>query len=165
MNIKRENGKIIIIDFNEVQVFSIAMKIEKEGIGVYNYLARESKKKELNDIFEYLYGQEKIHYGYFKERYDVLYQEAEESPVSKSDQQLIDLMDLNIFPSYAEMEKMLQAEEGTEEIIRTAIQVEQASIDFYSACLNETESPETKKELEKIIHEEKRHKEILESSI
>lgn len=163
MDIKKENGKIIITDFNETQVFGIAMRIEKDGMGVYNYLAREAKEKELSNIFEFLYEQEKIHYGYFKKRYDILYQEAEDNPISRSDQQLIDLLDLGIFPSYAEMDKMLKLEEGMAEIIRTAAQVEQASIDFYSACLNETESPEVKKDLEKIIQEEEKHKEILES--
>ena len=163
MRIEEKNGQISVADFNEFQAYKIACKVEQDGVGIYNYLNRRVEEPALRDMFAFLSQQEEEHYRYFKKRVDDLVRENRKEKNEKYDN-LINLMELKIFPSYQDIIKLAESVDNEKDLLVMAIDIESKSISFYEACRENIDSPDIKKELEHIIEEENHHKELLQEA-
>ncbi len=164
MRMEEKNGNIFLYDFNEIEAYKIACKVEKDGLGIYNYFLRKVKDASLQDMFTFLSKQEEEHYKYFRKRLDELLKDKNASETNKLDQ-IISLLDVKIFPSYSEVVEKANKIKDEKELLNLAINVENKSINFYTACLGNEKEENVKKELKKIITEETKHKLLLEGSI
>jgi rubrerythrin len=162
MQIKEWGGRFVVSDFNEVEAYKISRKIESDGIAFYQSLLEKAGDRKTKETLEFLLQEEKRHLKFFENQLFLMREEGEES---YEDDEMLGSMDYGIFPktSSEDTEKMA----GTD-AIRTfglGIVMEKRSIQFYEACSERVSDKKTVSELEKIIQEETKHKQILEDAV
>lgn len=163
MNVKKEGEKFVITDFSEFEAYKIAAKLEKDGTGFYTYLADKTKDGEAKKLYEFLSEEERKHLQFFQDHLDKLKQEKEDT-TDYADNNLINLMDTGVFPSYRMLSIMSEDAYDEKEALQFALDVEVKSVNYYRACLEHITSGDTQKALMDIIEEETRHKELLENA-
>jgi len=139
------------------EILTVAMNIEEDGHRFYDAVARNSKRKETNEIFERLRDEEMEHKKTFKEMLDSL---------SKSDSYdyfgisediasyLRALVDTGVFKNTdAESIKKLNEIKALE----IGIQAEKDSVLFYSEAQKSSVNPKARDIINTIIEVEKGH--------
>ena len=162
MKIEERNGELTIVDFNGLEAYNIASKVEKDGIVFYENLAKCVKKKEVKDELQLLINEEKKHLKFFQDQISAI-EESEED--SFQEDNLLNYMDYGIFQPYQGIKDMADKIDDVNKALRLGVLVEDKSIKFYQACLDKVSSLEAKKEIANIIEEEKRHKVLFESML
>lgn len=158
MKIQDKDGKLQIVDFNEVDAYKIASKIEQDGITFYENLAQGVKDPAAKNKLQYLLGEEKKHLSFFQ---DCLSQAGEDIADGFEDDDLLSYMDYGIFQPYEHMSQMKDVIDDVDKALDMGIIVEDRTAKFYQACKDKVSSQKTKQELQNIIQEEERHKELL----
>ncbi|MFH1771729.1 MAG: ferritin family protein [Candidatus Omnitrophota bacterium] len=152
----------IITDFNELDAYSIACKIEKDGIWFYSRLIDKIDNKEAKKTLNFLIDEERKHLAFFENR---LFEIRARSREDDKNKDLLGSIDYKIFYPYKDM-KYLEVEIDKGIIaLGLGLIVEDKSIKFYKACKNAVSSQKTKEELQNIIEEEDRHKYFLQSML
>ncbi len=159
MKIEEKNGGLAIVDFNELEAYKIASKIESDGISFYTNLSAGIKNKKIQEIVNSLIQEEREHLKFFQEQLSIKNQSIDDG---FEDDDLLRFMDYGIFKPYQEMKQMKDLIYDTQKALDLGIIVEDKSIKFYQACQRSVNSPDTKKELSNIIKEEEKHKAKLE---
>lgn len=159
MKIVEKKGKFVIVDFDIVEAYEIACKIERDGIGFYKKMAKEAQRPEVKETIEFLIKEEQAHLKIFESR---LY-ELRENPDSEKDYDSDDLlssMDFGVFKNEARQSISVKKAASIKTALETAVEAEEKSIRFYRLCLKYVTSDKVKQEITKIIEEEKQHKQI-----
>jgi len=162
MKIQERGDKFVIVDFNELEAYKIATKIEKDGIRFYENLCEGIKDEDVKDKMKLLLQEERKHLNLFEDR---LYDVRQRVEDSFEEDDLLSYMEYGIFQPYQSIENMGEKIDDVKKTLRLGIIVEEKSIKFYQVCNDNVFSSETKKELQGIIEEEKRHKTLFENMI
>ncbi len=162
MKIIDKDGKLMIADFNEEEAYEIACNIEKEGIRFYKKLKDKQTDDKIIEILDFMVKDEVNHLKFFE---SVRSQLQEQLDVEVEDNDLITSMDFGIFQPYEGMENLDEIIIDSKRALRLGSVVENKAIAFYSECREKVSSESTKKQLNKIIEEEQRHKTLFEEML
>ena len=133
-----------------MDIYELAMKMEKEGSEFYSKASRESNDTWLKGIFEYLAIEEIKHYKIFKDLKD---NASSLNGVNlNSNEEIINAFEKKKKERIIDCLRELQSD-----VYIAAAKDEQASIDLYEGLLNKSKNEEEKKALSLIIEEEKKH--------
>lgn len=81
-----------------------------------------------------------------------------ESDDPYEDDDLLDMLDYNIFQPYQSMEKLNEILDNPGKALKMAERIESRAISFYESCRDVISNQKTKDALTRIIEEEARHK-------
>lgn len=149
MRIEEKEGNLVITDFNEIEAYKIACKIEADGISFY--------KKFLSEFSEvdFLLKEEQKHLKLFNE---LLFNLKEKKEDSFEGDDFLSTIDYGIFMPVKKINSPREA-------LQLGIIIEDRSIKFYEFCKDKVSSNTAKKEISNIISEEHKHKELLEEML
>lgn len=147
------------IQFNSLEIFKMAMDIEKQGRDFYQRCVEVNSEAQVKEIFSKLRDDEEDHYQLFKEMLD---QFEEDKSISQDylyneevSGYLRSLVDAKVFPETQEATDELASD--VEEAINIGIKAEKNSLLLYLELVNVEEDKQTIEALEKLILEEKKH--------
>ena len=159
MKIEEKDDRLVITDFDELEAYKIACKIEKDGIEFYKSLSENTKDKSIEEKLRFLLGEEEKHLKFFSQCLDELRQKKGDG---FEEDDLLNYMDYGVFQPFANAkEKVIEKLDDVKKAIHLGILIEDGSIKFYEACKDKAH-PEVKGELENIIEEENKHRSLLE---
>ncbi|MBN1522012.1 MAG: hypothetical protein JW928_05710 [Candidatus Aureabacteria bacterium] len=157
MKIEEKDGALVIVDFNDLEAYKIARKVEKDGIAFYNRLLDLALNEKTRDVLRILLEEEKKHLKFFE---DMMFSIREEEWFEKEDD-LLDDLNYGIFPDNMPELEVGQFLDRPEKAVGLGIVMEKRTIEFYQACQERVLNEKAKKEIEKIIEKESEHKNIL----
>ncbi|MFC1709033.1 ferritin family protein [Candidatus Omnitrophota bacterium] len=158
MRIEEKEGKLQIVDFNELEAYKIASKIEQDGISFYQNLVNGVKDESARGKLKYLLEEEKKHLNFFQ---GCLSKAEEKIEDGFEEDDLLKYMDYGIFQPYEHMNQMKDIIDDVAKALDIGIIVEDRTVKFYQACKDKLTSKEARQEIQNIISEEQRHKELL----
>jgi rubrerythrin len=159
MRIQENKGNFTIVDFDEIEAYMIAYKIERDGIAFYKKLAERSEFPAAKEALEFLVREEQRHFRLFDDALSALRNTRE----FQEDNDLLQSMEFGIFEPYASMDDLEIFIKDIKKALRLGIVIENKSIALYEACVAALRGDEAAEELKNILEEEKRHKALLES--
>lgn len=162
MKIEEKNGKLVIVDFNEIDAYKIACKIEEDGIHFYKKLIEKIDGNAPKKALALLIKEEEEHLKFFEESLFKL-EEKEEDSFEGDD--LLSTMDYGIFESYEDLQELDKILKDMDKTLRLGILIEDKSIKFYEFCKRKVKDKKVKAEISKIIKEERKHKQHLEDML
>lgn len=162
MKIEEKNGKLNIIDFNEIEAYKIACKIEEDGISFYQNVLSGMENKSVKEKLEFLLGEEREHLKFFEECLSAQNQRYEDG---FEEDNLLKYMDYGIFQPYQDRKGMKDVVDDIEKALDLGILIEDKTIKFYQACRDKVSSLKAKQELQDIIKEESHHRAVLEDML
>lgn len=162
MRIEERDGNFAIVDFDELEAFKIASKIERDGINFYERLARGVAGGRVRDTMNLLAGQERDHLEFFDGE---LYKTRERRQDCFEEDDLLSVIDYGIFQPYWSMGELEKALDSPRRAIRLGIIIEEKSICFYESCMRHLSSGETRDGVGRIVGEEREHKRLLEDML
>ncbi|MBF0478881.1 MAG: ferritin family protein [Candidatus Omnitrophica bacterium] len=141
-----------------MDIYDYAMQLEKEGEDLYKKFADTTNDPMLTNIFTWLAQQEKQHYDIFKKM-------KEDQPI-RLDPPVSFINDVkNIFSEWKKQKVPSLATQAQADVYRTALTVEQKSIDLYTKDAILIHEPEKEKIFLRLASEEKKHFVIVENII
>lgn len=156
MKIEEINGKMVITDFNELEAYKIASKIEKDGIEFYTKLF-DNANPNVKDNIGIILQEERKHLTFFSNKLEEARSKIEDR---FEEDDLLDRIDYGIFQPYSRIEDLHKFVRNPKEAFRLALILEEKTLKFYTLCAKKISSEGTKIELQGIIEEEKKHKEL-----
>jgi len=147
------------MEFNPVEIFKIAQKLEENGISFYKKSAEIAKDENLKSVLLDISIMESTHLDFFKKM---------ENNVKSSD--FIDSNDIGEYLERIFGAKIFQKDPALKigkellnmsDIFQFALERENESVEFYSNILKNIKNPETSRSLEIIIGEEKVHANLM----
>ncbi|MDD5745769.1 MAG: ferritin family protein [Candidatus Omnitrophica bacterium] len=155
MKIEERGGTFVISDFTELEAYTIAGTIEKDGVRFYEQLLREENRPEVKKTLSVLLNEEKRHVALFESYRDRAW-EAQKEDLDADD--LLNSINYGIFQRVSSKKKPADSRKA----LALGVAIENKSINFYQACMRHVSSESTREALRTIIEEEKRHKDIFE---
>ncbi len=140
-----------------MDIYDIAMRLEKEGEALYRGFARKSLEKGLAVIFIELAEEEKKHWEILRQMKEKTGGLTQEDVVYKSPK--------NVFRGWEILRSSMRLDMSQTDLYRLALGMEHRSIDFYTRQAQQTTDTVKKQVFERIIDEEKRHCELIENII
>ena len=157
MRIEEKDGAFIIVDFNDLEAYKIARKIEKDGMDFYQDLMNLTDNEKTREALRLLIQEEEKHLKYFE---DTLFDLRKNEWFEKEDD-LLEEMDYGIFPSPSHEEEAMRFLDAPEKALGMGIVLENRAIQFYEACQQRVTDEKAKRQITKIIQTEQEHKNIL----
>ena len=159
MKIEERGNELVVTDFNELEAYKIASKIEKDGLRFYKELSEIAGSEETRRELEILIREEEKHLKFFDKQLNRLRQKIKDG---FEEDDLLNYMDYGVFePFESAKEKIAQKIDKAGKALRLGVIMEDKSIKFYNVCSGKV-SGKAKDEIENIIAEEKKHKSLLE---
>jgi rubrerythrin len=156
VEIKMQGENIVISDFDTVEVFKLAMKIEMDGHDFYTAAMEKATDERMKRTFKRLAEDELRHHELFKSFWEAEVRGRGIDPSSaNTEENMFTYMKTGIFtisPAKSAKEAVLNGEHA-----------EIRSILFYKEMLKNTTTDSGKKALSTIIEEEQMHYNILKS--
>jgi len=162
MKIEEKDGQFIITDFNEKEAYAIACKIEKDGKDFYQKLSDNEQDPGVKEALGFLISDEENHLKFFESALDSL--RAQETEDDEEDD-LLESLDYGIFKPYDTIEHLEEVVNDFKKALKLGLIVEKKAVEFYEKCKESVTSDLTKRELERIIQEEKKHQQIFENML
>jgi len=162
MKIENKNNTLVITDFDEIEAYIIACKIEEDGIHFYKKMRERERSPEVIKIIDFLIKEEQKHLKLFTSR---LYELRENSDNDYDENDLLTSADYGIFKPYNDAEGLEKAINNEKRALSLGVIIENKSIEYYTVLLKSVSDKKAKSEIANIIEEEKHHKELLESLI
>lgn len=159
MKITEVDGKLAITDFSEEEAYEIACNIEKEGLRFYNKLKETHTDAKIVEILNVMLKDEAEHLKFFESAREQLQETLEQET---EDNDLIMSMNFGIFKPYEDIENLNEVISDGKKALKLGALVENRAIDFYRQCREKVSSESTKRELDKIISEEIKHRDLFE---
>jgi rubrerythrin len=162
MRIEEKAGELVITDFDEIETYKIACRIETDGIHFYKRLLDNTKDEKAKTALAMLLTEEEEHLRSFES----LLLEARERQEDKSEEEdLLEGIDYGIFQPYESMDQLSKVLDTPSKVLKLGVIVEDKGIKFYETCKEHVINEETKKALSKIIDEEYKHKKLFEDML
>lgn len=155
MRIEELDGRFEVVDFTEFEGYRIACAIEKDGQRFYEKLLAKITKPELKEVFEYLIREEKEHVKFFENCLDELRKDNEDLT---EDDDLLSSIDFGIFHPFKDETELEEIINDIQKVLSIGIVIENKTISFYKACMENISNDNAKNELASIIAEETKHK-------
>jgi len=151
MRIEERSGTLVVVDFDDLEACKIAVRIERDGMAFYEALAGRMTDAAARGSILSLASQERDHLEFFEGELARL-RETKEDPFEEDD--LASSLEYGIFAPYRDLAEAL---ESPRKALRIGQIVEERSVRFYEACRGRVASDETKRQLDRIIAEERLH--------
>ena len=159
MKITQKGDEFVITDFNEIEAYRIARKIEEDGLRFYEGIMSEVDNEAVKDKIRILMSEERKHLRFFD---DHLYKLDPNAADFEGDN-ILNYMDYGIFEPYKDIEGLGKKLDDVKMALKLGIKVEDNSVKFYQSALDRVASEGAKEGLKDIIEEEKKHKQLFES--
>jgi rubrerythrin len=160
VKIDYSKGQMEITDFNPLEAYKIARKMERDGIEFYQKLQGASLSPAINQSLGFLLQEEKRHLKLFESKIFELHQKTEDG---FEEEDLTDYLDSRVFSPFSAMKNLEKYLTDKSKALKLGTAIEKNSIGFYQACLNHLKNDPVKKELEFLLKEENSHLAILEN--
>jgi rubrerythrin len=146
---------------DEIQVLTLAMKLEQAGRDFYRQAAERSRDPETAEMFRTLAEDETHHYDYIERQYNALKAGDSWEPVPELDS--IKAIDTRapIFPKGVAASEKLPQDATDEDALLFALGAEVKSFELYSKSAGETDNPEAKKMFQRLASTERGHFDLL----
>lgn len=154
MKVDFSGDEIRIFDFDQLEAYRIARKMEEDGIYYYSRMKEETLKPEIRDVVEMLLADERNHLRLFEQKVEEL---AQERGIPDEGEDLVDIVDSKVMDVLKESGRVADILCNPQEAIRLGISVEQRSIAFYQRMLEHTRDTSGKAALKDLIEEERDH--------
>ncbi len=149
------------ISFNADEIFEMGMDIEMSGEAYYRKAAELTEDPEIRKIFEDLMVAEKQHYETFKKLRENLPAKDTTPLVSDPEDQeylyLDALVKSRLFNNVREAEEVVSKTSGPIEALQGALAFEKDTILFFTEMKGRTREDLGKKEIDRLIAEEREH--------
>lgn len=160
MKIEQKGNSFIITDFDEMEAYKVACKIEKEGLTFYKKLAEKVEDTKTKETLKVLIGRESEHLKFFQ---NCLFELRKTQEDVNEDNDLLDSLDFGVFQPYESIDSLDKVLTDFHKALKLGIIVEEKSIKFYENCQREVSSQSAKEGIGNIIEEEYKHKALIES--
>jgi len=160
MKIGNKNDKLVVTDFDEIEAYIIACKIEEDGIHFYKKMLESEKSPKIIEILDFLVKEEQRHLKLFNSR---LYELCENSDTDYDENDLLTSIDYGIFKPYKDAENLGKVINNEKRALSLGIIFENKSVEYYTVLSENVSEEKARSEIANIIEEEKHHKEILEN--
>jgi rubrerythrin len=154
MKVDFSTDEIKIFDFDELEAFRIARKLERDGVYFYARMRDEVLTPEIRDVIDMLISDERNHLSLFEEKVADL---CREQKVLDEDETLADIVDSHVMDTLKDSEQVANILCDPQEALRLGISTEKRSISFYSNLLQNTRDESGRDALANIISEEEEH--------
>ena len=125
----------MILGFNAVEIFEVAIQIEENGRMFYEKAGELVENSDIKDLFKDLAGQEQEHKNSFVSMKSQLPDSAKKpvawDPDNETEAYLKMMADINIFKADVNVEEKLGQVKDVKDALRFAIDFEKESILFY----------------------------------
>ncbi len=158
MKIEERDNALVIVDFDELEAYKIARKIENEGINFYKKLVANAKEHAVRQKFQFLLNEEYKHLEFFEERIQRLQGKKGEG---FEEDDLLTCFDYGIFQPYKSIRELGDHVDNIKKALRLGLIVEENSVKFYKKCCDEVSSSKAKTELLIIAEEETQHQKLI----
>ncbi len=155
MRIEEKGGEFVIVDFDELEAYKIARKIERDGLNFYKKLLEKAVEEKTKKALAFLIEKEREHLNFFGDRLSEIREKKDDS---FEEDDLLGTIDYGIFQPYQSMEQLEKALDDPRKALRLGLIVENHSIKFYKSCRDKVTSEKTKEEMTRIIEDECEHK-------
>ena len=154
---------IDISALNLREVFSIATRIEEDGIEFYRAASENTRNKRLWAVLDALLVQEFEHKIILQDMAKEfgIYLNPDPRAIEISPQTVEALTEAEIFPRPEERDSAFASLHSPVDVVRFSIQVEKGAASFYKQALKAAESEQVRGQLEKILAQEERHVRVL----
>jgi rubrerythrin len=157
MRIEEKSGNLVIVDFNEMEAYKIASKIESDGIDFYGSLSGNTDNPKVKQTLQLLLNEENKHLKFFQEQ---LFAIRGKTIDGFEEDDLLQVIDYKIFMPI-DSKKMKEILKDSKKALQFAIAIEDKSIKFYESCNQQVAAAQAKSEIANIVEEEKKHKKLL----
>jgi rubrerythrin len=160
MKIDYSKGRMEIADFNSLEAYKIARRMEKDGITFYQRLQAGNFSPEVSRAVGFLLQEEKKHLKLFE---DKIFEIRKDTEDGFEDEALVDLLDSKVFAPFNSLQNLDKYLTDKNKALKLGIAIEKNSISFYQACLVNAQNSQARKDLELLTKEENAHLAILEN--
>jgi rubrerythrin len=160
VKIDYSKGRLEITDFDSLEAYKIARKMEKDGIEFYQKLKEQNFSPAVSQALGFLLSEEKKHLKLFEEKLSDLRQTKEDGFEEES---LVDFVDTKVFAPFDSLNNLERYITDKTKALKLGTAIEKSSINFYTACFDNLKNESVKKDLNLIIKEENSHLAILEN--
>jgi len=154
MKVDFSGDEIMIYDFDELEAYRVARKLERDGVYYYSRMKDEITTPEIRDVVEMLIVDEKQHLNMFDEKVQEI---CRERKVLDEDETLADIVGSRVMDILTDSEQVANILCSPQEALRLGISVEKRSIAFYSQLLQNTRDESGRAAIEELIGEEREH--------
>ena len=154
MKVDFSGDEIKIYDFDELEAYRVARKLERDGVYYYTRMKEEVLKPEIREVVEMLISDERRHLSLFEEKVEEL---CHEQDVVDEDETLADIVDSGVMDVMKDSAQVSNILCNPQEALRLGISAETRSISFYSELLQNTQDESGRAALMEIIAEEEEH--------
>ena len=154
MKVDFSGDEIKIYDFDELEAYRVARKLERDGVYYYTRMKEEVLKPEIREVVEMLISDERRHLSLFEEKVEEL---CHEQDVVDEDETLADIVDSGVMDVMKDSAQVSNILCNPQEALRLGISVEKRSIAFYGEILQATRDEAGRAAIEDMIREEKDH--------
>jgi rubrerythrin len=146
------------IFFSVREVVEMAINTERSGQAFYQTASKQAREKSLEELFQYLAGEEEKHLKTFQGFYNTLKKEAETTPYNWEEAKLYlgALVDSRFFTGPDKAINLAKEAKSELEAVNSAINFEKDTLLFFYEML-EVIKPQDRDLVKKIIGEEKKH--------
>lgn len=162
MKVDFSGDEIKISDFDELEAYRIARKLEEDGIYYYSRMKDEVLKPKIRDVIEMLIGDERKHLDLLEKRVEEL---AHKHDMVDEGETLADIIDAKVMDVLKDSERVADILCSPQEAIRLGISVEKRSIAFYNEILKSTQDKTGRAAIEELMREEQDHLKKLEGLV
>ena len=135
MKVDFSNDEIKIYDFDELEAYQVARKLERDGAYYYSRLREEAPNPEIREVIDMLISDEKEHLRLFEEKIEEL---CRERKVIDEEDTLADIVDSRVMDILKDSAMIANILCDTQEALRVGISAEKRSIAFYEHLLQNT---------------------------
>jgi len=155
MQIDFSGEEIKIYDFNYLEAYKIARRMEREGLAFYRRLKEALSDKEVGELVEGLLQEEETHLAFFQGRIEEIQHHLEDG---FEEDDLLDHVDTGVFSTFQQA-KVSEVLSDRRKALLFAILIEKRSVLFYQELLRHTEKETGRRALQELILQEKEHQE------
>ena len=163
MKVDFSGDEIKIFDFDELEAYRIARKMERDGLHYYSRMKEEVRKPEIREVIETLIEDERDHLNLFERKIEELVREHQ---VDDEGETLADIVESKTMDVLKDTMRVTEILCDPQEALRLGASVKKRSIAFYNEILLTTEDKSGKAAIEELIQQERNHlqklKELLE---
>lgn len=154
MKVDFSTDEIKVFDFDELEAYRIARKMERDGVYYYTRMREEIQQPKIREVVDMLIVDEKKHLSLFEDKIEEICHELE---VIDDDETIADIIDSGTLDILKDSEQVANILCNPQEALKLGISAEKRSISFYSELLQNTQDDSGRAALRGIIAEEEEH--------
>jgi rubrerythrin len=154
MKVDFSTDEVKIFDFDELEAYRIARKLERDGVYFYTRLREEVSDPEIRGVVDMLINDEENHLRLFEEKVEDL---CREQKVLDEDDTLADIVDSHVMDTLKDSEQIANILCNPQEALKLGISTEKRSVAFYGNLRQNTSDEAGREALEEIIRDEEEH--------